>query len=138
MVPSITRRVWQQMRAHSRREYPLECCGLLSGRGERIERATEATNELASETAFSIPPTELIAFFKALREGRERFLGIYHSHPQGPAEPSQRDLHEFSYPEATYWIVSGPETAVRCFRWKANRFEPSSFQISVEPQPFEH
>ena len=33
-------------------------------------------------------------------------MGIYHSHPRSPAEPSQTDINLASYPHWRYLIVS--------------------------------
>ncbi len=125
---SIRRSVLNEIRSHARRELPLECCGLLSGAGNLIDRATATTNQRKSSTAFAIPPEELVAFFKQLRSRPEQFMGIYHSHPSGRPVPSERDAREFYYPEATYWIV-GSDLQVGCYRWEEERFQQCPFEI---------
>jgi proteasome lid subunit RPN8/RPN11 len=64
------------------------------------------TNRLASTTAFEMEPAELIAALRSIREAGERLLAIGHSHPNGPASPSTRDIKSAYYPEAAHIIVS--------------------------------
>ncbi len=52
-------------------------------------------------------------------------LAIYHSHPRGPATPSETDVARAFYPEAIYLICdfAGPDLPVlRGFRIGAERF----------------
>ncbi len=122
--------ILEGMRDHARRESPLECCGLLWGQGKVVEGLFPATNEKASRTEFQIPAPELIGFMKSIRGKSKEFLGIYHSHPAGPARPSRRDAEEFNYRDVSYWIVSlrhGPE--VRCYRWAGDKFQETPYQV---------
>ncbi|MFQ5738399.1 MAG: Mov34/MPN/PAD-1 family protein [Acidobacteriota bacterium] len=131
---SIRRPVLERMIGHARRDYPLECCGLLSGRGRVIDEIVEATNQRQSRTQFAVPARELVSFMRAARNSSKRLLGLYHSHPRSEARPSQRDIAEFFYHGASYWILSlkrrVPE--VRCFRWDQTAFEETAFLI-VDP-----
>jgi glycerol uptake facilitator-like aquaporin len=64
-------------------------------------------------------PAELIGALRTLRNSGETLLAIYHSHPRGPAQPSQRDLERAFYPDAAHVIVSlatSENPAVRGFR----------------------
>jgi len=116
---------------HARREYPLECCGLLSGSGWAIDGIQTTGNQRQSRSEFSIPVEELFAFFKGLRRSGKEHLGIYHSHPTSRSLPSSRDVAEFHYPEVSYWIVSlqGEEPDVRCFRWDKREFKNVDFEV---------
>ncbi|MGH9339340.1 MAG: Mov34/MPN/PAD-1 family protein [Acidobacteriota bacterium] len=127
----IHSRVLDQMIRHSRRELPLECCGLLTGVRELIDGVVPTTNERRSPTEFSIPPRQLFAFFKKLRKESREFQGIYHSHPRTEARPSQRDCEEFYYPEVSYWIVSLKDDRpdIRCFRWSKMGFCEIRYEV---------
>lgn len=116
---SIPRRVLDTMIEQARREAPLECCGLLTGRDARVERAVPMVNAAASATRFEVAPADLFRFFRRLRRSEQTLLGIYHSHPASPAVPSPADVREFHYPEAHCWIVSLAQEppSVRCWRW---------------------
>lgn len=116
---------------HARREYPLECCGLLSGSGSNIDEIHTTRNERQSREEFFVPVEELFSFFKELRQSGREHLGVYHSHPASSSVPSSRDVAEFHYPEVSYWIVSlmGEEPDVRCFRWDKKDFKSVDFQM---------
>lgn len=58
------------------------------------------------ETCYFMEPTEQLKVFKEMRHLRIEMLGIYHSHSQTPAYPSQRDCEMAFYPEASYVIIS--------------------------------
>src|SRR5262245_58493042 len=104
---------------HAMAALPNEACGLLVGRNGQASRFIPAENTLRSETAYEIDPAFLAATFRLLRESGEELVGIFHSHPQGPARPSNRDLQRAYYPEAAHVIVSLAEPErpqVACFR----------------------
>jgi len=90
---------------HSKEKYPQEACGLLVGRGS-AERFIPMENTLASSTAFEMDPAELIGKFRDLRGSGEELVAIFHSHPRGPARPSQSDIERAYYPEAAHLIIS--------------------------------
>jgi proteasome lid subunit RPN8/RPN11 len=94
-----------QLIEHARKKYPEEACGLLVGRGS-ADRFIPMENTLASTTAFEMDPAQLISAFRDLRQGGEELIGIYHSHPSGPARPSKMDIERAYYPEAAQLIVS--------------------------------
>ena len=96
----------EEMIGHARAMYPNEACGLLVGNRDTATRFIPAENMLASDTAYEIDPAVLASTFRSLRESGEDLVGIVHSHPRGPAEPSQRDLDRAYYPRAAHVIVS--------------------------------
>jgi proteasome lid subunit RPN8/RPN11 len=91
---------------HARDEYPNECCGLLAGRGTRVERLFRGQNVDRSPYTYRLDPQEQLQFFKAIEAEGLDLLGIYHSHTQSPAYPSQTDVARAFYPDAVYVIVS--------------------------------
>ncbi|MDI6771463.1 MAG: M67 family metallopeptidase [bacterium] len=108
---------------HARQQFPNECCGLVAGRGSRIERVFWGTNVESSPFTYRLDPHEQLRFFTELDALAMELLGIYHSHPRSPAYPSQTDVTQAFYPEAAYLIVSLPsadapaaEVEVRAFR----------------------
>ncbi|HSR53564.1 MAG TPA: M67 family metallopeptidase [Acidobacteriota bacterium] len=118
------------MIAQARREAPLECCGLLTGRGGRVEQAVPMVNAAASATRFEVAPADLFQFFRELRRSGQTLVGIYHSHPASPAVPSPRDVSEFHYPEAHCWIISLAQEppSVRCWRWVRMGFREVNYR----------
>jgi proteasome lid subunit RPN8/RPN11 len=115
---------------HARAAAPDECCGLLLGRGDDIVAALPARN-IADDAArrFLIDPADHFAARRAARERGLEVVGFYHSHPHSPAEPSARDVAEFTYPGYFYAIVSlaSEPAEIQLFRWDAGNFHRMSF-----------
>jgi desampylase len=92
--------------------HPLECCGLLLGRGNVVTRLQFVRNvSVTPHTHFEIDPAELIAAEKTARagakdgEGRDTaILGYYHSHPTGTAAPSATDS-AMAAADGRYWVI---------------------------------
>ena len=61
-------------------------------------------NPRRSPYGFELDSKSLLATNELDDEGYE--VGIYHSHPRSPAEPSQTDINLAHYPHWTYLIVS--------------------------------
>ena len=105
---------------HAEAAFPQECCGLLSGREAdgviRIDDVHESENLAAeSERRFEVDPALRLGLQRTLRGDGRRVVGIYHSHPDGPAQPSPRDLAAAWEPDLV-WLVVGVRhgQAVQC------------------------
>ena len=123
---------------HARRQFPNECCGLVAGRGSRIERVFGGTNVERSPFTYRFDPKEQFRFFKEMDALGMELLGIYHSHPRSPAYPSQTDIAQAFYPEAAYLIVSLPsadasvaEIEVRAFRIQGGVITEEELTVAV-------
>jgi proteasome lid subunit RPN8/RPN11 len=95
---------------HARSTYPEECCGFLLGvdSGHRtILRALAAqnVNEGLPTRTYNINPTDLVRADEEARRSNLELIGIYHSHPDVPPQPSQVDL-EHAWPWYTYLVLS--------------------------------
>ena len=117
-LPAAVRRA---ILGHANREAPRECCGFLIGRGGRVLHAAAMRNTSKSpRVRFRIDPREHIALRRELRRLSPalEIVGVYHSHPAGPAEPSTRDRLEAHYREWLYVLaIGGPDK----FRLRAYR-----------------
>jgi proteasome lid subunit RPN8/RPN11 len=105
--------------AHATADAPRECCGLLVGRENRVERAAPAANvDPTPERRFLIDPRRHIDLRRELRGGSLAIVGVYHSHPASPAEPSPSDVAEAAYPDFIHLLVSlvPPVPDVRAYR----------------------
>ncbi|MEH3046788.1 M67 family metallopeptidase [Sphingomonas adhaesiva] len=105
-----------------------EVCGLLLGRGSRVERVVACRNVAATPARrFEIDPAALIAAHRAARGGGAAVIGHYHSHPTGTATPSPRDAAD-APPDGSIWIIvaAGGLSAWRAVRDGAlhGRFDP--------------
>lgn len=128
-ILTISRQHFQLMITHAEQTYPHECCGLMMGQihenGDKqlveiipTENAwnaetsknfeiLETSQEVVTTTEhyFTISPQ---AMLKAQKQGRDRnlvIIGIYHSHPDHPAIPSEFD-RVYAWSEYSYVIIS--------------------------------
>ena len=91
---------------HARQDLPDECCGLLVGTSERIERAVPARNLRRSPTRYLVDPEDHFAVLREVRATGRVVRGAYHSHPRGPDTPSPTDISESHDPSLLHVIVS--------------------------------
>jgi len=105
--------------AQAGEEAPLECCGLLLGRGRQVERVFRGTNIDRSPVTYNMDPQELFQAHREMESLGLDLVAIYHSHPRTRAFPSSTDVVKATYPDAVYIIVSLQDAAVpdvRAFR----------------------
>lgn len=100
------------MRAHSAAAHPHEACGILlggfvTGRARITEARAAANVHPAPATHFEIDPQALIDAHRAARSGGAQVIGYYHSHPNGPADPSATDRACASGDGALWAILAG-------------------------------
>ena len=91
--------------------YPGECCGLLVGVQHNngvheVKRVTPSRNLGKAPDRFEIDPQLWVDVTRAHRGGLLRVVGLYHSHPDGPAQPSAIDL-EAAWGEELVWLIVG-------------------------------
>ncbi len=91
--------------------WPAECCGLLVGRsrGRDIHVAEVAPSDNVAASGhdrFEVDPALRLGLEKRLRGGRDRVVGLYHSHPNGSAMPSATDLGSIWEPDLI-WLITG-------------------------------
>lgn len=89
--------------------YPGECCGLIVGRtfpNGTVEatRAHASANMRKQDNRFEIDPRLWVDLARALGRGPQKVVGLYHSHPDGPAQPSAIDL-EAAWGEELIWLI---------------------------------
>lgn len=93
----ISENHWQEMRDHVEQHAPLEACGLLAGKGNRVEKVILVPNQAQSPVRFVMDPREQLQAFNWIESHGLDLLGIFHSHPTGPATASTTDIAEASY-----------------------------------------
>jgi [CysO sulfur-carrier protein]-S-L-cysteine hydrolase len=124
----IAKADWAELVAHAREEAPNECCGYLRSKDGAVEQVFRARNERASPYGYELDPPSLLAANELDDDGFE--VGIYHSHPRSPAEPSQTDINLAHYPHWTYLIVSlAGEPEVRAWRIEDGRVEEEELVV---------
>jgi proteasome lid subunit RPN8/RPN11 len=99
----------KQIYAHAKESYPHECCGFLLGEfsdGGLVRQVRRAANQnQARADRFEISPQEFMQTQLAADEAGLDIIGIYHSHPDWPAIPSQTDMDN-AWPEVYFLIAS--------------------------------
>ena len=93
--------------AHARESAPRECCGLLFGDGEVVDRLVRGRNvHPTPETRYEIDPAQLRAALMASDDSDRALVGIYHSHPATKPEPSSTDVANARWPAQVYVLTS--------------------------------
>jgi proteasome lid subunit RPN8/RPN11 len=104
---AIRAAVVDAMQVHAREQAPAECCGLLLGTRQLIERSYPARNARSDPSTYLIDPRDHFAAIAAARASGVEVIGYYHSHPRSPPEPSETDVAEIVPGDHFYLIVSG-------------------------------
>jgi proteasome lid subunit RPN8/RPN11 len=96
---------------------PEEGCGLIAGRGSRVEVIFPITNVLHSPTGFEMDAQEELDALIRIDQMELDLIAYYHSHPNGPLQPSPRDIEEYSLPGAAamIWSRIGQNWRVKAF-----------------------
>jgi len=118
----------EALRRAAAEAYPHECCGLLAGEGETHITVSDVvpTANIAENPrrTFAIDPQAQFDVLRAVRAAGRRVVGHYHSHPDGNAVPSSRDLDKAYDPEAIWVVVAvtgGKASLPRAFRHPEGR-----------------
>jgi proteasome lid subunit RPN8/RPN11 len=88
---------WQEMLDHVRQHVPMEACGLLAGKQDRVAKVIPVWNQLQSPVRFSMDPYEQLKAFDWIESNGLELIGIFHSHPAGPETVSETDIAEAAY-----------------------------------------
>ncbi|AFY40532.1 Mov34/MPN/PAD-1 family protein [[Leptolyngbya] sp. PCC 7376] len=137
----------EQLHLHAHECYPEECCGLMLG--QRIEDVVQVVqlwrtenswtaDFLMSESSktrtnlsntnskpsrlnrFAIAPIEILRAQKYARNENLEIIGIYHSHPDHPAIPSEYD-RQIAWQMYSYLIMSVTAQQVsQTLSWRLN------------------
>ncbi|MEM7734816.1 MAG: M67 family metallopeptidase [Deinococcota bacterium] len=114
----LSRRVFDGMLTHAQFVMPQECVGLLFGLGEtaltRVPLENTSQDPLRS---FYADPERLVQALLEAETRGETLLAIYHSHPDGIARPSIRDLDEANY-RVTSIIIAPNDGDIRAYYYQ--------------------
>ena len=133
--------IMERMRAHGEETYPHECCGFMLGSAEeglqRISEVRSQENERTDsrENRFVISPQQFRAAEKYARKAGLLLVGIYHSHPDSPARPSEYD-RDHAWPWFSYVIVSvkgGKAAEANAWQLRDDRSGFDSLELEVSP-----
>jgi len=131
-----------EMHSHASLAYPEECCGLLLGVFEgdtvsrRVQESKRMENVFLKEERYhrySIDPKEFLMVESAGEARGLEVIGIYHSHPNAPAKPSQFDTAR-AWPNLSYVVMEVRDSKpveTRSWILKDDRSEFASEKISI-------
>jgi len=99
----------KQLSSIAQQGYPYEVCGFLLGDKESpyvVKQIIEVKNSAAQkERRFEIAPLDYLNVEKEALNSDKQLIGIFHSHPEYPAIPSEHDL-KFAVEGFAYPIIS--------------------------------
>lgn len=134
--------VYERMLADARQTFPDECCGFLFGT-ETADGDRYLTDILIVDNAkegdkrrrFEIAPKDYLAAERYADERGLALLGVYHSHPNHPAIPSEHD-RVAAQPYFSYVIVSVLDGRIgRVRSWRLNddqQFEEEAVPVTAK------
>jgi len=91
---------------HAKREWPLECCGILGGKDKTVQKSFELRNAEKSPFLYSMTPREQLKVFEEMEKESMKMVAIYHSHPHTIPFPSETDVKLSFYPDVSSIIIS--------------------------------
>lgn len=135
---TINKEIIKEIYQHAVKEYPDECCGIVTGRAEKqiLHPCKNIQNELHADdpernprdarTAYAIDRKEADKIYADAGKRGEEVLAFYHSHIDCDAYFSDTDIAaqtvfgEPEFPNALHLVVSVVERnilGVKCFKW---------------------
>lgn len=106
----LPRAVYDGLVDHAREGAPEEVCGVLGGEFDeeitRVKSFRRAENAAETpRTEYAIDPAEQLGLIESIEGEGQAVAGFYHSHPAGPAQPSDTDAARATWPGLSYEIV---------------------------------
>ncbi|MHA2091672.1 MAG: Mov34/MPN/PAD-1 family protein [Candidatus Kariarchaeaceae archaeon] len=101
---------YEKILTHGEEGFPEEICGVFIGLyidgnpHVKEARRMKNTNSGSRNTRYNIDPMDLIKLEDEIDAEGLEMLGIYHSHPNHPARPSQYDF-DHAWPNISYAVL---------------------------------
>ena len=112
---------------HSENQKPKEACSILFGKENKVEEVFLTKNIDESPINFTISNEQLIEAYRIAEDKKIEVIGIFHSHPNSEACPSNTDK-KFMQSNPVVWIIySGINK-----NFKAFILESDSIEIPIE------
>ena len=121
-----------EMTEHAEETYPNECVGFLFGTEEKernilVIREVKNAKKGDQRRRFEVDPYDYLHAEKFAEKNGLLLLGLYHSHPDHPAIPSEHDLKQ-AVPYFSYIILSVQQGTAKDIR---------SWQLNMDTNQFE-
>ena len=137
----LSRAQYDRIVAQARAEAPLECCGLIGGRGETALKVYPTRNADQSRVHYTIDPRDQMRAERDIEDVQGwEISAFYHSHPRSDAYPSPTDVSEAvqsGYSEYSRFIIvslMNPDRPVmRCFWLRGGAISEEPLVITDPP-----
>lgn len=137
---NIDQQALEVMQKHAEATYPNECVGFFYGKEDDttryIELAVEVPNSKEGDQRrrFEVHPRDYMKAERYALENDTTLLGVYHSHPEHPAIPSEHDL-KVAQPFFSYVIVSVKSgKSVKTRSWQLNEQNTFVEEVILEEE----
>jgi proteasome lid subunit RPN8/RPN11 len=120
-----------EMLAHVKSCLPEEACGLIASSHQVSRAVYPIPNELRSPHRFRMNPVAQLEAFLDIEKLGWVLAAIYHSHPEGPPEPSETDLVESTYPGVLnlIWHTHGASWSWGCYVLSKDGYETVKIHV---------
>ena len=111
--------IYRRIVEHAKRENPLECCGLLGGKDQTVQKVFETQNVARSPNLFSMDPKEELMVFEEMDNQSMEIIAIYHSHPHTIPFPSEADVKmafSFNVPLVIISLKESNDSVLKAFQ----------------------
>ncbi len=123
---------------HVRQGDPYEVCGLIGGSNDFARVVTAVPNaSLTPRVAYEMERQAMVDAVITFQRARLDVVAIYHSHPDGGAEPSSTDVQQATWPDAVYLIIGKSEEQeidIRAWAIRYGVVEPADLEVFAQDQ----
>ena len=125
----INRKIIEEILTHGLNELPIEACGYLAGKNNRVYKYFPMKNIDNSKAHFSLDPQEQFEVLRQAGTSGFHLLAIYHTHPETPARPSEEDINLAYDSEISYVIASVQTHDVKSYKIQEGKVIPEKLII---------
>ena len=135
-----------KIKVHAMQAYPEECCGMLLGKEDGQTKIVCDVIQMKNTKAeyrtrrYLIDPEDYKRAEEQATEEGVSVIGLYHSHPDNPPQPSQNDV-EHALPWWSYLIVSvesGLPTTVKSWMLEDDHSSFKEENVEILDGAFKH
>lgn len=105
--------IMKDIKRKTKKEYPLEACGILVGKSKEdrilVKEFRETKNLKPSRNSFSIDPELVFSIFEEFENSENGIVGFYHSHPDMDAKFSKKDKKFMKLWNNIVWLIGSTD-----------------------------
>jgi len=136
MIVRLTEEQICLLAEETKRNYPIEACGLLFGdisnEESVVRKIVSVRNVLQSSILFQIDPEEFIKVLFEAEKDDMQLIGFFHSHPAAP-QPSVTDVRYMQlWPENIWLIISSIDYSLAAYQTVNGVLKRINIEVSRE------